>query len=431
MKNKKIIYIVSAVVLLLLVGVGSFFGGRLAGKSAALKASESTEIEETSVTTTESHETTVRESDEVLPETEFLPDEEEIESSYEEYPQAVTMYGASNSVCYYSGLGLDASIGGFVEVNSEYAVVGETPTRYFIEVDGVVFNVSKSALSDELIDESSININDTPGTDSDNVCIGNTYVFLENTENGTLHRYPNGCRSTENAINLRTVRLSYSGACTHHFCLNCYPNGFNIPTPTPEETQPVETQPANTQPANTQPAETQPANTQPVETQPAPPAPQSGPTTWDYNGISVGTYNVAGYGTVYGYFVGTGGQIDSVNALRAEVGSGALGQGDQSVANTRAIEAAVYFSHTRPTGEDCFSLGMWGENITSNTGDPISQYYGSDGHRGNMLNPDFHSMATASFVALQWDQANGCWTEYYMPDHPGVRARANVQCFWY
>ncbi|MBR6484264.1 MAG: CAP domain-containing protein [Clostridiales bacterium] len=64
-------------------------------------------------------------------------------------------------------------------------------------------------------------------------------------------------------------------------------------------------------------------------------------------------------------------------------------------ADIRAEEIVEEFSHTRPNGEDCFSLsGVWAENIAagqSSAQEVFNCWMDSDGHRANILDPDYET----------------------------------------
>ena len=63
----------------------------------------------------------------------------------------------------------------------------------------------------------------------------------------------------------------------------------------------------------------------------------------------------------------------------------------------RAVELSVFFSHTRPNGEVCFSVSpaAAAENIAAGQSSPaeaMSSWMNSDGHRSNILGPSFESV---------------------------------------
>ena len=105
--------------------------------------------------------------------------------------------------------------------------------------------------------------------------------------------------------------------------------------------------------------------------------------------------------------------LDLVNTARAGVGSPALTWDSnlEQVAQLRAAELVLTFSHTRPDGRDCFtaagdmgtSFGTTaGENIFMSSGNASAvvangAWTNSSGHYQNMVNSSFTSMAAASF----------------------------------
>ncbi len=84
----------------------------------------------------------------------------------------------------------------------------------------------------------------------------------------------------------------------------------------------------------------------------------------------------------------------------------------EKIAMQRAAEIAVKFSHTRPNGKSCFSLKYngiqsYGENIAWGQSSDEEAFidfredkddYDGQGHRRNMLNPDFTCVGLAHFV---------------------------------
>lgn len=95
-----------------------------------------------------------------------------------------------------------------------------------------------------------------------------------------------------------------------------------------------------------------------------------------------------------------------VNEERAKAGLPALSyyNAAQSAADTRVQEIITSFSHTRPNGTACFAaldaLGIKystaGENIAAGQTTPeqvIQSWMASDGHRENILSPDYNAIA--------------------------------------
>lgn len=91
--------------------------------------------------------------------------------------------------------------------------------------------------------------------------------------------------------------------------------------------------------------------------------------------------------------------LSLVNREREKAGSSPLVM-DSNMLETamqRAFEIVLYWSHTRPTGTDCFSANtnMFGENIaggSSTAKDVISRWMHSEGHRNNILSERYHSI---------------------------------------
>ena len=91
-----------------------------------------------------------------------------------------------------------------------------------------------------------------------------------------------------------------------------------------------------------------------------------------------------------------------VNVERAKVGAPplSLAQDLQYSANIRAREIVQAFSHTRPDGSDCFTVmrnrgRTCGENIAAghaSASETVEQWMNSEGHRENILNPDFREL---------------------------------------
>ena len=91
--------------------------------------------------------------------------------------------------------------------------------------------------------------------------------------------------------------------------------------------------------------------------------------------------------------------LDLVNQERRNAGLNELKM-DESLLETamyRAVETVVYWDHTRPNGQDCFSANskMSGENIACACPDAqtvMDVWMASPGHRGNILDESFKSI---------------------------------------
>ena len=102
--------------------------------------------------------------------------------------------------------------------------------------------------------------------------------------------------------------------------------------------------------------------------------------------------------------------FEQVNLQRAANGSAPLSYctGLQDAADLRAEECSELFSHTRPDGSACFTafnvpFYAAGENIAANStrragADTfMTMWMNSDGHRANILNSDFSSVAVGIY----------------------------------
>lgn len=102
--------------------------------------------------------------------------------------------------------------------------------------------------------------------------------------------------------------------------------------------------------------------------------------------------------------------LDLVNAERAKQGLSPLSMDADllTAAMTRAAECSVYFSHTRPNGEQCFTMHskLAGENIAARHAGPqevMTGWMNSSGHRGNILSAGYKSIGIGCF------QVDGVW----------------------
>ena len=109
--------------------------------------------------------------------------------------------------------------------------------------------------------------------------------------------------------------------------------------------------------------------------------------------------------------------LDLVNAERAKNGLSPLVLDPEltSNANVRAKEISELFSHSRPNGESCITAVTvdWmyvGENIAAgqpNAETVMSDWMGSDGHRGNILSGNFTKIGIGVYSSggvLYWVQ---------------------------
>lgn len=87
----------------------------------------------------------------------------------------------------------------------------------------------------------------------------------------------------------------------------------------------------------------------------------------------------------------------------------------EEAAFVRAAECSLVFSHTRPNGQQCFSLTdkMYGENIAAgyrSAESVVAGWMNSAGHRANILNPNFKSMGVSAVYSdgdIYWSQNFG------------------------
>lgn len=119
-----------------------------------------------------------------------------------------------------------------------------------------------------------------------------------------------------------------------------------------------------------------------------------------------------------------------VNQERAKEGNGSLilDQGLTNCATQRAYEIAMYYSHTRPTDESCFtilegySFSAAGENIAvgyRSPADVMKGWMNSPGHRANILNTEYKAIGIGAvkigdmywWVQLFTDQSNTVFTQ--------------------
>ncbi len=92
--------------------------------------------------------------------------------------------------------------------------------------------------------------------------------------------------------------------------------------------------------------------------------------------------------------------LKQVNEVRAKAGSPplVLNYTMNDMASERAEEITTFFSHTRPDGTDCWTIGeeyginFYGENIAAGNSTveaTMNQWINSPGHYENMINPSF------------------------------------------
>ncbi|MDO4183199.1 MAG: leucine-rich repeat protein [Coriobacteriia bacterium] len=116
-----------------------------------------------------------------------------------------------------------------------------------------------------------------------------------------------------------------------------------------------------------------------------------------------------------------------VNEERAAAGLGALAMDADllDAAMQRAAETSIYYSHTRPNGDTCYTAcsKMNGENIAAGYGSPSSVMDGwmnSSGHKANILGSGYASVGIGVFYSCgtyYWTQCfgNGAATTITQP----------------
>lgn len=114
--------------------------------------------------------------------------------------------------------------------------------------------------------------------------------------------------------------------------------------------------------------------------------------------------------------------LNLVNAERARVGVAPLrlSQDLMECAAIRAEELTVNNSHTRPDGSD-WSTALrnkgrtWGENIAAGYTSAESVFYAwmnSDGHRANILNPDFRELGVG-YAYREYSPYHNFWVQNF------------------
>ena len=113
-----------------------------------------------------------------------------------------------------------------------------------------------------------------------------------------------------------------------------------------------------------------------------------------------------------------------VNIERAKVGARPLALLDELTerANIRAEEIVQSFSHTRPNGSSCFTVlnGMSyhtvGENIAAGQASPedvMDSWMNSQGHRENILNPNFKYFGLG-YTYSEYSTYKNYWVQLFM-----------------
>ena len=117
--------------------------------------------------------------------------------------------------------------------------------------------------------------------------------------------------------------------------------------------------------------------------------------------------------------------IAQTNSYRSSSGCGSLGGNPvlTEAARTRAVESAVLFSHTRPNGQDYYTVGgtsgsgyqdspVYGENLAygfNNAGETLNAWIDSPSHHANLVRGSFVTIG----VAVLWvKQSDGSYLAY-------------------
>lgn len=145
------------------------------------------------------------------------------------------------------------------------------------------------------------------------------------------------------------------------------------------------------------------------------------PAICDYNGD--GTVNIRDAATIAKTLVILSDptnieMLRMVNEVRANAGVAPLTLNVTmcEMADVRAEEITTYFSHTRPDGTDCWTVGeefgmsFYGENIAAGNftvGATMDQWINSEGHYRNMINSSYTQLGVG------YNNAPGTLYRYY------------------
>ena len=128
--------------------------------------------------------------------------------------------------------------------------------------------------------------------------------------------------------------------------------------------------------------------------------------------------------------------LNIVNQRRSENGLSALTMDTEllNAAMDRAMETGIYYSHTRPNGDSCFTIlsKLNGENIAVNYQSPESVMTGwmnSSGHRANILSTNFKSIGIGCFKSnsvYYWVQSFSNRAAESVPNRSGTVEKTNT-----
>ncbi len=142
--------------------------------------------------------------------------------------------------------------------------------------------------------------------------------------------------------------------------------------------------------------------------------PKGGSTAVDPNVISTGNSKWQGQA----YKNAAQAALNLVNQQRAAAGMPALSWNDNlaACAMIRATELPSSFSHTRPNGQDWYTVApniMYGENVAYGYNTPdsaVAAWMASPAHKGNILTPGFATCGIGAYDAggtWYWSQEFG------------------------
>ncbi len=128
--------------------------------------------------------------------------------------------------------------------------------------------------------------------------------------------------------------------------------------------------------------------------------------------------------------------LNIVNQRRSENGLGALTMDTEllNAAMDRAMETGIYYSHTRPNGDSCFTIlsKINGENIAVNyqsSESVMTGWMNSSGHRANILSSNFKSIGIGCFKSnsvYYWVQSFSNRAAESVPNKSGTVEKTNT-----
>ena len=128
--------------------------------------------------------------------------------------------------------------------------------------------------------------------------------------------------------------------------------------------------------------------------------------------------------------------LNIVNQRRSENGLSALTMDTEllNAAMDRAMETGIYYSHTRPNGDSCFTIlsKLNGENIAVNyqsSESVMTGWMNSSGHRANILSTNFKSIGIGCFKSnsvYYWVQSFSNRSAESVPNKSGTVEKTNT-----